>query len=143
MSIKIFLDANVLLDFLLKRKQYQISKRLIKIIEIGDLSAYVTPSVIHIVSCWLGKAYNKDIAKKILLELLSNIRVIDCNHDITINALMSDMSDIEDALQYYTAIHHQMDYFISHDKDLIKATTPILPIISPSDFLSNFGTPEE
>lgn len=143
MATKVFLDANVLLDFLLKRKQYELSKKLIQSIEDGDVSAYVTPSIIHIVSYWLCKVYNKEIAKKTLIELLNNIRVIDCNHVITINALMSDMDDIEDALQYFTAMHHQMDYFITQDKNLIKATTPLLPILSTADFLIIFGISEE
>lgn len=139
MAAKIFLDANVLLDFLLKRKQYEQSKKLIQIVENGAIRAYVTPAIIHIISYWLGKQYSKSTAKQVLVELLSQIRVIDCNHDIVVTAILSDMSDVEDALQYFTAIHHQMDFFVTLDKNLIKAANPILPILSIDGFLSVYG----
>jgi predicted nucleic acid-binding protein len=45
------------------------------------------------------------------------------------------MTDIEDALQYYTAMHHKVDYFISLDKNLIKSAIPVLPILTPEEFL--------
>jgi predicted nucleic acid-binding protein len=74
MAAKVFLDANVLLNFLLKRKQYDQSKKLIQIVESGAIRAYVTPPIIHINRYWLGKQYSKSTAKQILLELLSQIR---------------------------------------------------------------------
>jgi len=36
---------------------------------------------------------------------------------------------------YYTAIHHQLDYFISGDKKFQKSATPTLPVVAPSHFL--------
>jgi len=50
--------------------------------------------------------------KEILLTLVADIRVIDLGHDATINALHSQMADVEDSLQYYTAMHHRLDYVI-------------------------------
>jgi predicted nucleic acid-binding protein len=41
MAAKVFFDANVLLDFLLKRKQYDQSKKLIQIVESGAIRVYV------------------------------------------------------------------------------------------------------
>lgn len=48
------------------------------------------------------------------------------------------MTDIEDALQYYTALHHKIDYFISCDKQLKKAAIPSLPVYLPEEFLAEF-----
>jgi predicted nucleic acid-binding protein len=65
------------------------------------------------------------------------VQVIDIGHASTVNALNSKMTDIEDALQYYTALHHKLDYFITRDKDLIKAAIPILPAYSPEEFIKS------
>jgi len=46
------------------------------------------------------------------------------------------MTDIEDALQYYTALHHKIDFFITEDKDLQKSAIPNLPVYSSQDFLN-------
>ncbi len=135
MATKVFLDANVLLDFTLKRSEYAVSRKIIELVVAGRIQAYITPSIVHILGYWLSKAYGRVKAKEILLTLLIDIQVIDISHKITVNALHSKIKSIEDALQYYTAIHHQMDYFITQDKALKKETTPNLPIYSCEEFL--------
>lgn len=135
MAFKIFLDANILLNFTLKRNDYEISRELIELIVNRRVQAFITPSIVHIIGYWLTKAYGNTKAKELLLTLLADIQVIDIGHEITINALHSKMSDIEDALQYYTALHYKLDYFITRDKGLQKAAIPILPVYTPEEFL--------
>src|SRR5215471_7153262 len=117
MASKVLLDANILLDFTLKRDNYNLSKRIIELAINGRVRAFITPSIVHIVGYWLTKAYGNSKAKELLLALLAEMYVIDINHEITVNALHSKIKDIEDALQYYTAMHHKLDYFITQDKD--------------------------
>ncbi|MBS1590569.1 MAG: type II toxin-antitoxin system VapC family toxin [Bacteroidetes bacterium] len=135
MASKIFLDANILLDFTLKRDKYEQSKQIIEKIVTGNIQAYITTSVLHIVAYWLTKAYNNSKAKEILLTLLTDVTVIDLPHKIVFNALHSKITDIEDALQYYTALHHKIDYFISQDKLLKKQAIAVLPVLTPTEFL--------
>ncbi|HMF73287.1 MAG TPA: PIN domain-containing protein [Flavitalea sp.] len=56
MVFKIFLDANVLLDFLLKRDNYEDAKEIMSLVVDGKANAYITPAIVHIVVYWLGKA---------------------------------------------------------------------------------------
>ncbi|MEX2235530.1 MAG: PIN domain-containing protein [Cyclobacteriaceae bacterium] len=135
MVSKIFLDANVLLDFMLKREGYLPAKRIIEKIIGGRLNAFISPSIVHIVAYWLTKAYGSGKAKELILALLSTVRVIEIDHEITIHALHSKINDVEDALQYFTAVHHKLDAFISRDKQLRKAATPVLPVYSPDELL--------
>lgn len=76
-------------------------------------------------------------AKELLLALLANITVIEIDHEITVHALHSKIADIEDALQYFTAIHHRIDAFVSDDKRLLKEATAVLPVYSLKEFLTN------
>ncbi len=137
MAFRIFLDANILLDFTLKRNEYESSRKLMEWAVRGRVQAFITPSIVHIAGYWLTKAYGHAKAKELLLTLLADIQVIDIGHEITINALHSKMTDREDALQYYTAIHHKLDYFITRDKGLQKAAIPVLPVCSPEEFLES------
>jgi predicted nucleic acid-binding protein len=135
MAFRVMLDANNILDFTLGRPEYLHARKLIEWVVAGKIQAYVTPSIVHIVAYWLTKSYGTDQAKEVLLTLLADVQVIDISHETTVNALHSKMSDVEDALQYYTALHHKLDYFISRDKGLQKAAIPILPVYSPEEFL--------
>jgi predicted nucleic acid-binding protein len=48
MASKIFLDANVLLNFTLKRENYDEARRLMQKIVSGQLNAYISPPIVHI-----------------------------------------------------------------------------------------------
>ena len=139
MASKVFLDANILLDFTLKRDDYEQARAVIALAVNGNIQAFISSSIVHIVGYWLAKVYGHAKAKTILITLLSDVTVIDLPHEIVLNALHSKVTDMEDALQYYTAVHHKLDYFISRDKQLHKQGIPVLPICTPQEFLSEIA----
>jgi predicted nucleic acid-binding protein len=136
MVYKVFLDANIILDFTLQREQhYQVSKKIVELAINGDIETYTTPSVVHIIAYWLTKHYGSKKTKELILSLLLHVSIIDASHEITVNALCSKIDDIEDALQYFAALHHKMDYFLTRDKAFAKQATPALPLYFPESFL--------
>ena len=135
MAFKIFLDANILLDFTLKKTACIDCKKIIELAVNGQVQAYITPSIVHIVGYWLTKTYGADKAKELLHTLLSDIYVINISHQTAVAALLYKISGIEDALQYYTALHYRLNYFISLDKKFQKAGIATLPIYTPQEFL--------
>jgi len=140
MAFKIFLDANVILDFALRREVgYDNAKKIVQSVIDGKFNAYITPAIVHIAGYYLTRAYEAETAKKILLALLTDITTIDIPHSITLHALRSSMMDIEDALQYYSAQYHDLDYFVSRDKPLLNFNgKDKLPVIHPKDFVNQF-----
>jgi len=136
MAFKVFVDANILLDFTLKRVHHPVSKRIIELAVNNDIEAFTTPAIVHIVAYWLTKSYGNKKAKELILSLLLHVTIIDANHETVINAVGSKIDDIEDALQYFTAVHHKMDYFLTRDKLFAKQALPALPLYLPERFLS-------
>ena len=61
--------------------------------------------------------------------------VIDCKHDTVVMALNSSIADIQDAIQYYSALQHKMDYYITFDKKLMTHSASNLLIVTPREFL--------
>ncbi|SDD81633.1 type II toxin-antitoxin system VapC family toxin [Niabella drilacis] len=135
MVSKVFFDANILLDFTLKRANFELAKKLFEYVVNGKFTAFITPSILHIVAYWLTKAYGSEKTKTLLLELLVDIRVIDAPHEIAVMALNSRFGDIEDALQYYTALHHDMNVFVSEDAGLKKSAISSLPVCTIKEFI--------
>ena len=138
MASKIFLDANILLDFTLQREAYDEAKKVLDLVIDRQAQAFTTSSVIHIASYYLAKFYGSKKTKDLLLGLLLDVTIIDLTHEMTVMALSSKFDDIEDSLQYYAAVHHKLDYFISRDRQLKKDSTPVLPVITPKEFLEDF-----
>ena len=139
MVSKIILDANVLLDITLSRSgDVDDLKKIYKAIVEGKFKSYVTTSIIHICAYWLKNEMSMDAAKKTILAILNDIKVIDAAHDKIVHALQSDMNHIEDALQYYVAMDHNLDCFITKDKKFIKAAKPQLAVYDPATFIKKF-----
>lgn len=100
MDLKALVDANVLLEFFLKRKEYKITELLIENLLKQKYQAYITSSILHILAYWLGKTYGREKTKEMLLELLTLVTVIDCRHETAVLAISSAIVDKEDAILY-------------------------------------------
>lgn len=135
MAFRIFLDADILLDFTLKKETYPIVRQLMEWAVRGRVQVFVTAAVIRDIGRVLTSAYGVDQAKELLLALLAEVQIIDAGYETTVNALHSRMGDIADALSYYAALHHRLDYFITRDKNLLKAAIPVLPVCTPEEFI--------
>jgi predicted nucleic acid-binding protein len=140
MVFKVLIDANVLLDLVLQRDRYLSAKELHKRIEAGEVRAFMSPSIVHIVAYWAKQSHSADKVKEILIDLCAFIEVLSVGHEITTQALQSEMKDIEDSLQYYAAMAYRLDTFISNDKQLKKEAIPDLPVVAPHEFLKTLQT---
>ena len=51
-------------------------------------------------------------------------------------AANSGLDDLEDALQYYAAVMHGLNYFVSADKQLKRNALPQLPVYTSKELLA-------
>ena len=137
MAFRIFLDAEVLLDFTLKReaRAYAAARQLMEWAVRGRIQVFITAAIVRDIGDALTGVYGPEQAKILLLALLAEVQMIEAGYETIVNALHSRMDDIPDALSYYTALHHRLDYFITRDKDLSQAAIPVLPVCTPEEFL--------
>lgn len=138
MKYTVFADANVLLDGLLQRGDMGLdSLEIIELAESNEIVFFVSSSSLINVIYFLQKAAktNKEIILTVK-NLLSFTTIISPGNLTIINALDANFNDIEDGIQYYTALQiKEVDYFItSNIKDFKKALTQ-LPVVSPRQFL--------
>lgn len=136
MAFRIFLDADVLLDFTLKRSGYSIVRRLMEWAVNGRVQVYLSSAILCEIELELRKAYGAHQAKEILLALLASAQIIDAGYETVVNALQSRVDNIAGAISYHTALHHRLDYFITWDSRLLEVANQVLPVTTPIDFLN-------
>lgn len=141
MDYNLFLDSDIILDVVLQREGfYQDSFPLFKMREEETVSLYTSSSVLmnvqYISSTFIGK--NKAIEG--IKYLLNFIEILDCNKKILVKAYNTKCKDIEDAVQYFTAIHSDITtYYISRNiKDYKDIEERFLPVLTPTQFLKLF-----
>ena len=136
MAFRIFVDADVLLDFTLKGSAYPVVRRLMEWAINGRVQVFVSSAILRDIGPELCKAYGAEQAQELLLALLASAQVIDAGYETVISALQSRIDNIAGAISYYTALQHRLDYFITWDTCLLRVVNPVLPVTTPIDFLN-------
>jgi predicted nucleic acid-binding protein len=136
MASKLFLDANILLDLTLPRSGSPSAQTIMHAGNKGVVQLFTSPAVIHVASYYTKRHYNIKDTKRIFINLLNEIEVVDCDHTTALMAINSVIDDIEDAFQYYTALKQNLDYFISSDKKLKKVAILHLPVYNAAELVT-------
>jgi predicted nucleic acid-binding protein len=132
----IFLDTNVIIDFLADRKPYSEEAALLFHQSIkGNLTIHVSALSFNNIYYILRRQYSHKECIKMLHSLSEWTNILDASKDMVIKSLQSDFSDFEDAIQYYTARSNSaIEYIVTRNtKDFKKSK---LPVMSPEEMLS-------
>ena len=69
-------------------------------------------------------------------KLLNYLQIVNPTKESILNAYNSDFIDVEDGIQYYTALGNEgIDYFITRNTKDYKMSVTQLPVISSSQIL--------
>lgn len=133
---KIFLDTDVILDFLLAREPFaKDAAMIISLSERRKIQACTTVLVFANAYYILRKlAPHKKVVEK-LLQLSRLIEIIDLTKPAVILALQSDFSDFEDALQCFAAVAGKVKIIVTRNVRDYKYSE--LAVLSPDMYLTN------
>jgi predicted nucleic acid-binding protein len=126
---KVWLDINVLLDYLLRRTGFEIPAiELIKKIERKEIMAFT--SVINLIHTHyqLRKFTTEGATRAILQNLVRLIHVQDIPPDIASRALSNlSITDFEDAVQYELALLSEADFLLTRNlRDFASGPGPVV-----------------
>ena len=136
MKKRVFVDTNIILDFLGERAPfYEPVAKLATLAEKEKITMVVSPISFATVNYFLTKFESSKIAKEKLrkFKIISEICVLD---EQTIEkALNSSFEDFEDALQYFSATGSDCEILITrNEKDFKKS---LIPVMSANEFLNS------
>jgi predicted nucleic acid-binding protein len=134
---EVFLDTDVAFDILSKRKpHFQHSVRLLELAAADKILLLISESSLANLIYLTFDIYKLDSAENRLLEFISACSFISSGKTVMIEAISSRFKDKEDALQYFTALNHGADYFISRNISDYKHISKRLPVMTPIEFMS-------
>lgn len=136
--MKVFLDINIILDFLLKRAPFdEEAIEIFKLLYKKDINGFVSAISYTQIGYFLQKFTGKSAAKGILRDLNRLLTTVTVDNRIIEEALDSDITDFEDAIQIASALSVTgLHSVITREKKDFKSS-PIL-IQSPKEFLNAF-----
>ena len=132
---KVFLDTNIVADLFLKREPFcQNSLKLFTLGFHNKITFYVC-SFSYATLSFLCLKMKKD-DRVLLFEKLRSLTVTTTVDRQTVDmALVSGFDDLEDAMQYYSAISSKVDVVLTRNKkDFVEANVPVM---TPDEFFIN------
>ena len=136
----LFIDTDVIFDILLDRKGFfDDSSAVFQKFEDGEVLLFTSTSII-INAQYVGqKQIGKDECRFAINYLLNYFFIMEATITLVKKAYKSKFSDIEDAIQYYTATQNEsIDYFITRNTKDFKAGESRMRVVTPSQFLKIF-----
>ena len=113
---KVFVDTDIILDLLAERIPFfHFSAVLFTFAEMKKLELYTSPLVLANTFYILRKQLGNNEARNALRKLRILLHVVDSSESIIDKALNSDFADFEDAIQYYTALEHEITVILTRN----------------------------
>ena len=134
MAYKIFLDANVIIDLLMERKQeLDAINEIFNLAEKELISLYISESIIANAFYILRKEKRID-SLSVFREMCRIVDILPFTKDILYQPI-EKYDDREDGLLYFLALKAKMNYFITRNVKDFTFLFPSLPVMSPTNFL--------
>jgi len=135
MTKALLLDTNVILDVFLERSPFAVpAARLLSLIEAGHFQGYVSASSFPVLFYIMSREASREVARSSLEKLHTLLNIAPVDERVVSRALVSDFSDFEDAIQYYSALGVKAHFIITRNTRDFSASE--LPVFSPDEMLA-------
>ena len=132
--MKLFLDANVLLDVLAQREPWvHDSAALLSLVDTGQVQGFVAAHTITTLHYLLSKHLSRKKASTALVDLVDLVTIATVDASVIQKGLSLGWHDFEDAVQAVCALEIEADYFVTRNPQDFSALS--IPVVNPSEVL--------
>lgn len=139
---KIFLDTNIILDFLGERENfYEAAAKILTLADHKKIITYTSPSSISNAYYILSKYESPKIALEKIRKLKVICKISVMNDEVIERAINSDFKDFEDGMQYFSALAENCEIIITrNEKDFKNSMIPVMNAESFLQIIKNLFT---
>lgn len=138
-TLKVFIDTDVAFDIISKRQpHYHQSVKLLQLASNEDLQLLTSELSLANLIYLSFDVYKLKDAAVLLEDFIETCELIHSGKDIILHALRSSLKDKEDAVQYFSAIKTNCNYFITRNVKDYKLRTESLFVCTPATFIAEF-----
>jgi predicted nucleic acid-binding protein len=138
MAYKLFLDTNVFLDVFLERTvDWKEAETILQLAAQNKIEVFTSANnLVNVIYSLKKQRLTQDEIIQLLELTLTYTKLSDVTNAAFAHALRAGFSDLEDAVQYYTALQIKgIDYFITSNSKDYKKASRLLPVVTPKQFM--------
>ena len=129
--MKVLVDTNVLLDFLLEREPFKKdAEELFAAIDSGQIIGYITATTLTDIF-YIARKHTRslELAREAVSSTLETMTICPVNRNVLEAAFASGLKDFEDAVQIYSAIAQNLDAIVTPDtKGFVSSPIPVYTV---------------
>lgn len=130
--MKLLIDTNIILDMVLKRKNYDICMELFRKIRESGMNACITASAVTDLFYIIRKeSRDTDKTYMIMENIFKLVTILAVTEKDIQDAFRQKWKDFEDCVQYITGKNNRIDYVITGNRK--DYTDALLPVLTPSE----------
>ena len=132
--MKVLIDTNVVLDVLLLRRPFaEAAARLLALVEESKIQGFLCATTVTTIDYLLGQALPPNDARAALKRLLDLFEMAPVNRPVLEQALLSSISDFEDAVLEQSA--RLVDADIIATRNVVDFKKSMVPALDPQELL--------
>jgi len=126
--MRILIDTNVVLDFLQEREPFvENAAILFERIDTGDIEGFIAATTITNIYYIVCRVAGRVVAQVAITQVLSDLNICTVDLEVLEQALALNFQDFEDAVQYVSAVMHNVDAIVTRDPSgFVEAEIPII-----------------
>ena len=137
MSMDAFVDTNVLIDVLAKRQPfYPDSARLWTLAEQGRVKGFISVISFNNIYYVVRKLRTRRVADRMMVLLRDTFTPVPLDKQILDQATDAGLKDLEDAIQYFSAVRAGAACIVSRDAKAFPSSD--LPVLTPQELLTTY-----
>jgi predicted nucleic acid-binding protein len=129
--VRVLVDTNIILDFLLQREQFlQDAELLFQAIDSGQVVGYVTATTLTDIF-YVARRHTRSVekARQAVSETLTAMEICPVNRAVLELAFSSGLADFEDALQIACAMTQGLEAILTRDtQGFLNSSLPTLSV---------------
>ena len=130
---KLFLDTNIVLDFILSREgELNEIEQIFNLAKTGQFDCFISESVLT--TCIYVLEKDKRDTLQMLRTLCTVLKVLPYVPSVLYSSI-EIFDNIEGGFLYFLAQHHKMDFFITRNINDFKNAPLLLPVFTPKQFI--------
>lgn len=134
MKRTIFLDTNILIDFLAQRAEFLVAANVMDMAKKGKIDVYITNLTLANTVYILRKQLDSQQATDTIKLLCSFLKIAPSTAEETSLAINTPNPDFEDALQYASAVAVNADCILTRNEKHFQFAT--MPVMTAAQFLT-------
>jgi predicted nucleic acid-binding protein len=115
--VRVLIDTNVVLDFLLQREPFsQDAELLFQAIDVGEIVGYVTATTLTDIF-YISHRHTRSVeqARQAVSEILTAMMICPVDRVVLESAFNSSLADFEDAVQIFSAVTQGLEAIVTRD----------------------------